>query len=94
MFVLRVWGSAITHKSPDCDDGGQRRPQRARALLAGLARQVARARAVALLAATLFGVGKTFLWPTMIGITAEQFPRGGALADVADGGRRLPCRSP
>ena len=24
-----------------------------------------------------FGIGMTFLWPTMIGITAEQFPRGG-----------------
>ena len=33
----------------------------------------------ALAAATLFGVGKTFLWPTMIGVTAELFPRGGAL---------------
>jgi hypothetical protein len=34
---------------------------------------------VALTAATLFGIGKTFLWPTMLGVTAEQFPRGGAL---------------
>ena len=34
---------------------------------------------MALAAATLFGVGKTFLWPTMLGVTAEQFPRGGAL---------------
>ena len=30
-------------------------------------------------AATLFGIGKTFLWPTMIGVTAELFPRGGPL---------------
>jgi hypothetical protein len=30
-------------------------------------------------AATLFGIGKTFLWPTMLGVAAEQFPRGGAL---------------
>jgi hypothetical protein len=34
---------------------------------------------VAFAAATVFGVGKTFFWPTMIGVTAEQFPRGGAL---------------
>jgi hypothetical protein len=27
----------------------------------------------------VFGIGKTFLWPTMVGITAELFPRGGAL---------------
>jgi fucose permease len=32
------------------------------------------------LAATLFGIGITFLWPAMLGITAEQFPKGGALS--------------
>jgi MFS family permease len=30
-------------------------------------------------AATIFGIGKTYLWPTMLGVTAERFPRGGAL---------------
>jgi MFS family permease len=30
-------------------------------------------------AATLYGVGKTFFWPTMLGVVAEQTPRGGAL---------------
>ncbi len=30
-------------------------------------------------AATLYGVGKTFFWPTMLGVVAEQFPKGGAL---------------
>jgi MFS family permease len=29
-------------------------------------------------AATLYGVGKTFLWPTILGLTSEQCPRGGA----------------
>ncbi|MCX6550457.1 MAG: hypothetical protein NTY02_05525 [Acidobacteria bacterium] len=33
-----------------------------------------------LLAATLYGIGKTYLWPTMLGIVAERFPKGGALA--------------
>jgi MFS family permease len=32
-----------------------------------------------LAAATLYGFGKTFFWPTMLGVAAEQFPRGGAL---------------
>ena len=32
-----------------------------------------------LAAATLYGVGKTFFWPTMLGVVSEQFPRGGAL---------------
>ncbi len=31
------------------------------------------------LAATLYGVGKTFFWPTTLGVVSEQFPRGGAL---------------
>jgi MFS family permease len=30
-------------------------------------------------AATIFGLGKTFFWPTMIGLVSERFPRGGAL---------------
>jgi MFS family permease len=37
-------------------------------------------------AATLYGVGKTFFWPTMLGITAEQSPKGGALTLNAMGG--------
>jgi len=37
-------------------------------------------------AATLYGVGKTFFWPTMLGIAAEQTPRGGALTLNALGG--------
>lgn len=32
-----------------------------------------------LVAATLYGLGKTFFWPTMLGLAAEQSPRGGAL---------------
>jgi MFS family permease len=30
-------------------------------------------------AATLYGIGKTFFWPTMLGVTSEQCPKGGAL---------------
>jgi len=30
-------------------------------------------------AATLYGIGKTFFWPTMLGVTTEQCPKGGAL---------------
>jgi MFS family permease len=30
-------------------------------------------------AATLYGFGKTFFWPTTLGVVAEQTPRGGAL---------------
>ncbi|HEV3082026.1 MAG TPA: MFS transporter [Gemmataceae bacterium] len=34
---------------------------------------------VILAAATLYGLGKTFFWPTMLGVVSEQFPKGGAL---------------
>lgn len=37
-------------------------------------------------AATLYGIGKTFFWPTTLGVVAEQFPRGGALTLNAMGG--------
>jgi hypothetical protein len=40
----------------------------------------------ALTAATIFGIGKTFLWPTMIGVAAELFPRGGPLLLAVMGG--------
>jgi hypothetical protein len=30
-------------------------------------------------AATLYGIAKTYFWPTMLGLVAEQTPKGGAL---------------
>lgn len=30
-------------------------------------------------AATVWGIGVCFFWPTMLGVTSEQFPKGGAL---------------
>lgn len=37
-------------------------------------------------AATLFGVGKTYFWPCMLGITSEQYPKGGPVALALMGG--------
>ncbi len=34
---------------------------------------------VVFLAATLYGVGKSYFWPTTLGVVSEQFPKGGAL---------------
>jgi hypothetical protein len=42
--------------------------------------------AMIFVAATLYGVGKTFFWPTMLGVVAERFPKGGALTLNATGG--------
>ena len=41
---------------------------------------------VIFVAATLYALGKAFFWPTMLGIVAEQTPRGGALTLNAVGG--------
>lgn len=37
-------------------------------------------------AVTVYGVGKTFFWPTMLGVVGERFPRGGAVTMGAVGG--------
>ncbi len=42
--------------------------------------------AVIFAAATLYAMGKTFFWPTMLGLTSEQCPKGGALTLNAMGG--------
>jgi len=78
MFALRQWASGLSHKSPLTT-------LIVSSLLAGiglywLGGLDSNSNAlVAFVAATLFGIGKTFLWPTMLGVAAEQFPRGGAL---------------
>jgi fucose permease len=38
------------------------------------------------IAAAVYALGKTFFWPTMLGVAAERFPRGGALTINAIGG--------
>jgi hypothetical protein len=38
------------------------------------------------IAATVYALGKTFFWPTMLGVAAERFPKGGALTLNAIGG--------
>jgi MFS family permease len=35
--------------------------------------------ALVFLAATCYGLGKSFFWPTTLGVVSEQFPKGGAL---------------
>lgn len=38
------------------------------------------------IAATVYAAGKTFLWPTMLAVASEQFPKGGAITIGALGG--------
>ena len=47
--------------------------------LAILADDLAVGAMVILLAATIYGIGQTFFWPTTLGFISEQFPRGGPM---------------
>jgi MFS family permease len=42
--------------------------------------------AMCVIAASVYGIGKTFLWPTMLAVVSEQFPKGGAITIGAAGG--------
>ena len=42
--------------------------------------------AFCVMAATVYALGKTFLWPTMLAVVSEQFPKGGAITIGAIGG--------
>ena len=39
-----------------------------------------------IVAATVYSLGKTFLWPTMLGVVSDRFPKGGAITIGAIGG--------
>jgi MFS family permease len=76
MFVLRHFAGAIVHRISPVG------------LLwfssilsaAGLAwLSMASTPTTVIAAATVFGLGIAFYWPTMLGVTAERFPKGGAL---------------
>ena len=84
MFVLRFFAGPIVHRLS---------PLGVLAVGSGLATAgllwLSHAGAVAgviFLAATCYGIGKAFFWPTTLGIVSEQFPRGGALTLNAMGG--------
>lgn len=42
--------------------------------------------AMCVVAATVYALGKTFLWPTMLGVVSDRFPKGGAITIGAIGG--------
>ncbi|MCB1234978.1 MAG: MFS transporter [Verrucomicrobiae bacterium] len=42
--------------------------------------------AMAFLALTVYGIGKTFFWPTMLAVASDRFPRTGAVAISLMGG--------
>lgn len=77
MFVLRHFAGPLAHKlSPVGMMLGS-------SILSGIGLfmlSYADSAATAFGFATVFGLGIAYFWPTMLGVTAERFPKGGALA--------------
>jgi MFS family permease len=76
MFVLRFFAGPIVHRISPL---GLLFSCAALAVLGLFWLGHAAAGVAVFLAATVYGVGKTFFWPTMLGVVSERFPRGGAL---------------
>lgn len=83
MFVLRFFGGALAHRFSPFGLLSLSAILAAVGLY-GLASVSTPAQAF--LAATVFGIGKTYFWPTMLGVTSELFPKGGTLLLAIMGG--------
>jgi len=75
MFVLRYFAGPIAHKISPI---GMMWASVALAAMGLFLLASATTPALAYVAATIFYVGVCFMWPTMLGITSERFPQGGA----------------
>lgn len=82
MFILRFFAGPIVHKVSPL---GLLAICSAIAAI-GLYMLSSSAGVMILVAATIYGLGKTFFWPTMLGVVAERFPKGGALTLNITGG--------
>jgi MFS family permease len=75
MFVLRYFAGPISHKISPI---GMMWASVAVAAVGLFLLASATSPTFAYVAATVFYVGVCFMWPTMLGITSERFPQGGA----------------
>jgi len=83
MMILRFCSGPILHKLSPI---GVLAGSSAIAALGLVALSSASGAGLIFAAATLYAVGKTFFWPTMLGVVSEQCPKGGALTLNATGG--------
>jgi hypothetical protein len=83
MALLRFYAGPIVHKLSPL---GLLALSSAIACIGLVALSGATGAAMIFAAATLYAFGKTFFWPTMLGVVSEQFPKGGALSLNAMGG--------
>lgn len=75
MFVMRHFAGGLAHKLSPVG------LMWFSSLLAGvglLILSVANSPLTGLIAATVFGIGICYMWPTMLAVASEQFPKGGA----------------
>ncbi len=76
MFVMRHFAGTLAHKLSPV---GLLCVSSFLAAAGLLLLSVANSPVTGLLAATVWGIGVCYMWPTMLGSAAERFPRGGAL---------------
>ena len=76
MFVMRHFAGTLVHRLSSI---GLLWVSCLLAALGLVALSYANSPVTGLLAATLWGVGVCYMWPTMLGASSERFPRGGAL---------------
>jgi MFS family permease len=76
MFVMRHFAGPLAHKFSPV---GLLWLSCLAAALGLLLLSVANSPLTGLLAATVWGMGVCYMWPTMLGAASERFPRGGAL---------------
>src|SRR4029077_15148857 len=76
MFVMRHFAGPLVHKVSPI---GLLWCSCAMASLGLVALSVANSPVMGILAATVWGTGVCYMWPTMLATSSERFPRGGAL---------------
>ena len=76
MFVMRHFAGPLVHKLSSI---GLLWVSCLMASLGLVALSVANSPVTGLLAATVWGTGVCYMWPTMLATASERFPRGGAL---------------
>jgi MFS family permease len=75
MFVLRHFAGPIAHRLSPV---GMLTGSAVLSFVGLLLLSFAYDKVTAVGAATIYGLGIVYFWPTMLGVTAERFPRGGA----------------
>ena len=83
MFILRFFGGPIEHRLSPI---GLLFTGSVLATIGLLLVSRAEGFLFCLIAVTVYGLGKTFFWPTMLAVASKRFPKGGAITLGALGG--------